>query len=136
MLYCFLRAEDSLSYNPCNNGYLIQIISQQIKSALCRNNSNRSSCSLAAIRKAAILELLTSSMSECGGKDSLPGDIGGEMDGERVIAGDLVTSRIPALVAPIGDRVSGDSLGCSGDKRSGDIRGGSGAVKLANREWK
>lgn len=53
------------------------------------------------------------------------------MDGERVVSGDLVSSRIPALVVSIEDRVSGDSLGCSGDRR-----GGSGAVKLANREWK
>lgn len=58
------------------------------------------------------------------------------MDGERVVSGDLVTSRIPDLVASIGDRVSGDNLGCSGDNRSGDRRGGSGAVKLAKREWK
>lgn len=56
------------------------------------------------------------------------------MDGERIISGDPLTSRIPALVASIEDRVSGDSLRCSGDNRSGDRRGGSGAVKLANRE--
>lgn len=57
-------------------------------SALCLSNSSLSSCSLAASLKAAILEVRTSSITGCMCKLSLPGDIGGDMDG----AGDRVTS--------------------------------------------
>lgn len=75
-----------------------------MRSALCRSSSMRSSCSRAASRSATMLLFLASSAA--GGRDSQPGEMGGDSDGA-------------------GDRASGERRGTSA----------SGAM-LANNEWK
>lgn len=103
---------------------------QQIKSALCLNNSNLNSCSRAANLNAAILELLTSSIAGCKGNDSLPGDIGGDIDGERF---DLVAAWNESL----GRIFSGDDRECSAESLlSSERRRESWAVRFTNKEWK